>query len=262
MEISISRVTVWHHKTLPSDAKPWPERWKFLAVPNNCDKILFLAYHLFIYSHFSCDKMHTVHRFCHNLSQVFTFCMCVLLQPRLSHGTKNRLLQLLKNLINVCRPNIYFLLQKLAIKANVLLEQTAQVLIWLHLGKQPNLTITNAHNVQLFLDVVLMSPEPRYKKKGIILLERTAWALSRLYSFHSNWRVNNAQHDTDLSWCCQISLDTGNWSHDQSRLTPPRIRRKYSEWVKIAEHLVMYGRKNIPPAKCCKSYDFESKAFL
>ena len=35
-------------------------------------------------------------------------------------------------------------------------------------------------------------------KKGIILLERTASALSRLCNLHSNWRVNNAQHDTDF----------------------------------------------------------------
>ena len=52
-EISVSRVTVWHHEALPSDAIVWPERWKFLSVPNNYDWYFFLHN---IYVFISCNK--------------------------------------------------------------------------------------------------------------------------------------------------------------------------------------------------------------
>ena len=42
-------------------------------------------------------------------------------------------------------------------------------------------------------------------KKGIILLEQTAWALSRLYNLHSKWRVNSVQNDR---FCLDIAQYT------------------------------------------------------
>ena len=66
-QISVSRDTVWYHSAEPRDAKPWPERRKFLSVPNNYDRYSFFhTMHLFI----SCHKMHTVCRFCHYSSQL------------------------------------------------------------------------------------------------------------------------------------------------------------------------------------------------
>ena len=81
-EISVSRDTVWHHEALPSDAKTWPERQKFLSVPNNYDKYFFLHT---IYLFISCNKMHTVCRFCHYTSQVDRYAQCArayLIEPR------------------------------------------------------------------------------------------------------------------------------------------------------------------------------------
>ena len=93
MEMSISRVTLWHHEASPSDAKPWPEKQKFLSIPDNYGGYFFM--HLFI----SCNKMHTVYRICHYLSQVDRFARAYCCN-RLSHGIKNWLLHL-KNQINV-----------------------------------------------------------------------------------------------------------------------------------------------------------------
>ena len=79
-EISVSRVTGRHHEALPTDAKAWPERRKLLSVLNNYDRHFFLHT---IYLFMSCNKMHTVCKFCHYSSQVDTICTCVLLQPML-----------------------------------------------------------------------------------------------------------------------------------------------------------------------------------
>ena len=39
-EISVSRVTVWHHSVKPSDANSWPSRRKFLSIPHSYERYL------------------------------------------------------------------------------------------------------------------------------------------------------------------------------------------------------------------------------
>ena len=40
-------------------------------------------------------------------------------------------------------------------------------------------------------------------------------------------------------------ISTTSWHHARGRLTPPDIRRKYPEWVNIAENLIGYARKSV-----------------
>ena len=42
---------------------------------------------------------------------------------------------------------------------------------------------------------------------------------------------------------CLVQHLSTSWSHARGRLTPPRVRRKYPEWVEIVENLVGYARK-------------------
>ena len=158
---------VWHHEAVPNDAKPWPERHKFPSILNNYDRYFFLhTIYLIIYlfTLFIHDKMHTVHRFCHNSPQVDRYAHFAC-----AYGCSWRWTSIIANFDESnqhVQAEYTFLLQNLAMKA-VSLEQTAQVLIRLHryLGKQPNLTNNNVHNVQLFpwrcsAETQVMSPEP------------------------------------------------------------------------------------------------------
>ena len=43
--------------------------------------------------------------------------------------------------------------------------------------------------------------------------------------------------------CWVPHLSTTPWRHAQDHLTPPHVRRKHPEWLKIAENLVRYARK-------------------
>ena len=124
-EISVSRVTVCHHEAVPNIS----------CIP-------------FIYVSISCNKMHTVCRFCHYSSQVdgyaqFAHAYCCNRRYSIERRDKNRLLHL-KNQINMCRHTRYFFAKKKkkTKKGNILLAQTAQALIRLrmYLGIQSQLT--------------------------------------------------------------------------------------------------------------------------
>ena len=78
-------------------------------------------------------------------------------------------------------------------------------------------------------------------KKGIILLEQTAWAPSTICTLTLELMMCNMIQI--LSWLSPISLNRGK-SHDQGSLTPPCIRNIWNGW-KSWKPCRVYKKKDI-----------------